>query len=156
MEDKTFYRIPQQGRLGGVSAGIAERTGMDLGLVRFLIIIATLFSGGVFFWIYVILWAFLPKKPLFATTENFTITTNENYLAMRKNGGNQTAGIVLVIIGSIFFLSENFDIDFGRLWPLFMIAFGVYLLFKDKIKGDNDSYSSNDYPSNTGSSDSTL
>ncbi len=66
-----LYRDPQRGRVAGVCAGLAEYTGVDLGVVRI-----GWFLGLVFFSVpvllgYVLLWALLPVRPerVFASPE---------------------------------------------------------------------------------------
>lgn len=48
------------------------------------------------------------------------------------HSGKTTTGIVLIILGGIFLLS-NFDLlpkdIFGKLWPLFIIIPGIMMLF---------------------------
>ena len=45
MENKTLYRVPQDGVISGVCAGIAEYMDMDLSLVRVLFVVISLFTG---------------------------------------------------------------------------------------------------------------
>ena len=47
----------------GVCGGIARQYGIDAVLLRILVVVATLFSGGVFLIAYVLAWAFIPDDP---------------------------------------------------------------------------------------------
>ena len=47
--------------------------------------------------------------------------------------GNVFVGIIIILVGVIFLL-DNFDImprifKIGKLWPLFVIVFGLFLMF---------------------------
>lgn len=59
-----FYKVPEDGRIMGVCAGIADYFGIKVGLVRFLTIVGAIFTG---FWIfiigYVVLGMALDPKP---------------------------------------------------------------------------------------------
>ena len=58
-----FYRNTRRGRLGGICAGISDFLKVDVYWVRIAFLVSILFSFGVAFWSYIILWLFLPEKP---------------------------------------------------------------------------------------------
>jgi len=62
---KEFYRIPQQGKIAGVCAGLAERFNMEVWLVRVCVASAFFLGGsGFVFLMYIAAWFMLDKKPL--------------------------------------------------------------------------------------------
>jgi len=61
-EPKRLYRIPGEGMIGGVCAGLAEYFSVDPTIVR-LIFVLLLLTGSAGFWIYVIMWLIVPVKP---------------------------------------------------------------------------------------------
>jgi phage shock protein C len=63
METKKLYRIPSDGMLGGVCAGLGEYLNIDVTIVR-LIFILLFLTGSAGFWIYLIMWIIVPVKPL--------------------------------------------------------------------------------------------
>lgn len=64
---KEFYRIPEQGKIAGVCAGIAERFNMEVWLVRVCVVSAFFLGGsGFVFLMYIAAWFMLDKKPLSA------------------------------------------------------------------------------------------
>jgi phage shock protein C len=63
METKKLYRIPSDGMLGGVCAGLGEYLNIDVTIVR-LIFILLFLTGTAGFWIYLIMWIIVPVKPL--------------------------------------------------------------------------------------------
>lgn len=65
MENKKLYRIPADGMLGGVCAGLGEYLNIDVTIVR-LIFILLFLTGSAGFWIYLIMWIIIPVKTLSA------------------------------------------------------------------------------------------
>jgi phage shock protein C len=65
-EKKQLNRLPQQGKIAGVCAGVAEYTGVETWLVRIIWITGLVLSGGFFFIAYIAGWFILDKK----TTNN--------------------------------------------------------------------------------------
>ncbi len=62
MATSTLTR-PQEGRMiAGVCAGLAQRFGWNVGLVRLLFLLSCLLPGPQFL-IYVVLWVVIPKAP---------------------------------------------------------------------------------------------
>ena len=146
--NQTLYRIPSKGQLGGVAAGLAERFGIDIAVMRVILVIGLFITHGVFFLIYIILWASLPVQHSWQTASadaNNDSTFNETLTNMKKDS-NKVWGIILIILGTIFILDEWIpDFDFGKFWPLILIAVGGYIIFRDKDKIDykNNNDSSN-------------
>lgn len=62
-EPKRLYRIPSEGMIGGVCAGLAEYFSVDPTIVR-LIFVLLFLGGSAGFWIYVIMWLVVPVKPI--------------------------------------------------------------------------------------------
>ncbi|MEA5139550.1 PspC domain-containing protein [Arcicella rigui] len=132
---ESLYRIPSKGQLGGVAAGLAERFGLDVAVVRVLLFLGLIFTHGIFFWMYIILWIALPVKHQWETSEvPFDSTFNSTFTNMKKDS-NKVWGLILIVLGTIFLLDEWIpDFDFGKFWPLILIAVGGYIIFKDKDK----------------------
>ena len=136
---QTLYRIPSKGQLGGVAAGLAERFGIDIAVMRVILFFGLIFTHGILFWIYVILWASLPVQHSWQTASvdaTNDSTFNETLTNMKKDS-NRVWGIILIVLGTIFLLDEWIpDFDFGKFWPLILIAVGGYIIFRDKDKID--------------------
>jgi len=62
MEPKKLYRIPSEGMIGGVCAGLGEHLVIDPTILR-LAFVLLLLGGGSGFWIYLIMWLIVPVKP---------------------------------------------------------------------------------------------
>lgn len=137
--NQTLYRIPSKSQLGGVAAGLAERFGIDISVMRVILVLGLIFTHGIFFWIYIILWASLPVQYAWQTASaDATNASNFNEkLTNMKKDSNKVWGIILIVLGTIFLLDEWIpEFDFGKFWPLILIAVGGYIIFRDKDKID--------------------
>jgi len=45
-------------------------------------------------------------------------------------GGRYTGGVILIVLGVIFLISEYTRYSFGELWPLILIALGIATILK--------------------------
>ena len=141
--NQTLFRIPSRGQLGGVAAGLAERFGIDVAVVRIILAVGLIFTHGIFFWIYIILWVSLPVQHQWQmasmdATAKADSFFNETLTNMKKDS-NRVWGIILIALGTIFLLDEWLpDFDFGKFWPLILIAVGGYIIFKDKNNSGNN------------------
>ncbi len=62
MEPKRLYRIPSDGMIGGVCAGLGEHLTIDPTIIR-LVFVLLFFGASSGFWIYLIMWLIVPEKP---------------------------------------------------------------------------------------------
>lgn len=60
-----LYRSRGDRVLGGVCGGIGRHYDMDPVLLRILVVVATVFTGGVFLLAYVLAWIFIPDEPAY-------------------------------------------------------------------------------------------
>lgn len=64
-DGRTLYRIPKQGKIAGVCAGVADYFGFETWLVRVVAVSIFLLGGsGIIFILYVALWMILDVKPV--------------------------------------------------------------------------------------------
>jgi phage shock protein C len=140
--NRVLERIPDQAKIGGVCAGLADYFGIDRTLVRVLFLIGIPAPFFPALLIYVILWIILPERkpwasPAYLSTEPLINQSSMNPYPSNNSNSNKSGsvvgGIVLIGLGVLFLLDQWFDIDLGDLWPLILIAVGVWLLFKDRI-----------------------
>jgi len=143
--EKRLYKDQQHKMIGGVCAGLAEYFNIDVTLVRVLFFVTLILKGGGFF-LYVVLWICLPKKPYtfgnpdvdyrvpptpFGNVPQPPFTPYPDTPKRRSNAG-VIFGAVLIIIGGLFLLDQfNIipDIDFDDLWPVILIAIGCIIIF---------------------------
>ncbi|HET7899558.1 MAG TPA: PspC domain-containing protein [Candidatus Nanopelagicales bacterium] len=62
---RKLFRSRSDRVLGGVCGGIGRHYDMDPVLLRILVVVATVFTGGVFLLAYVLAWAFIPDEPAY-------------------------------------------------------------------------------------------
>lgn len=62
-ERKRLNRLPEQGKIAGVCAGVAEYTGTETWLVRIIWFSGLVLSGGFFLVAYIAGWFILDKAP---------------------------------------------------------------------------------------------
>ncbi|QLE84990.1 MULTISPECIES: envelope stress response membrane protein PspC [Shewanella] len=68
---RTLYRIPQQGKIAGVCAGIADYFNFETWLVRVVAVSIFLLGGsGIVLILYIALWMILDIKPLSNSTKS--------------------------------------------------------------------------------------
>jgi phage shock protein PspC (stress-responsive transcriptional regulator) len=153
MASKSLHRIVgTDTQFGGVSLGLADYLNIDVTIVRvvFVIMIFTPFPAII---TYLILWAVLPAYS--SSTQLITDTSfnrefqdqvfNSNKFQMNNKNrqGSLVGGAVLIILGVIFSFKTFFDINLfkfiGQMWPLFLIALGVWLVVREK-PSDNDPF----------------
>ena len=62
-----LYRIPSQGKIAGVCAGLADYFGWETWLIRILIVSGVLFGMPWLVFLYIAAWFILDKKPVTAS-----------------------------------------------------------------------------------------
>jgi len=143
-------RISDEAMVGGVCAGLAHYFGLNRTVVRLLFLIGIPLPGFPALLIYVILWIAMPKQPFGASVNQLTVYSNPIF-SMNPYNPNQPAspdrsligGAVLILLGVMFLIDRYFDINFGDLWPFILIAIGLWLIFRDRIRTPFDSNRNN-------------
>ena len=69
MEVKKLYRIPSEGSLAGVCAGLGKHLSIDPVILRVLFAVLS-FSGGLGILIYLVMWLMVPIEPQVEETPN--------------------------------------------------------------------------------------
>lgn len=133
--------------LGGVCGGLGEVFNIDPTIVRALFVLGTLFGGsGVL--LYIILWVLIPSESKTSKSSNDNIRENIDEMKERahsfskdfhtnNNSSHMLVAIVLIALG-VMFLLNNFGFvnafSFNRLWPVFLVIFGLLILTKNNRK----------------------
>lgn len=154
MTKRKLHRVNNsETQLGGVSVGLANYFGVDVVLVRVLFVILT-FTPFPAIITYLILWAVLPvryEESEFAPTGLYagasnpqSFNTNTGLMKNRNSQGSLVGGAILIILGVIFSFKTFFHINLfqyiGQMWPLFLIALGVWLVIREKPSDDDDPF----------------
>lgn len=133
---KKLYRSRTERMIAGVCGGLAEYFEIDPTLVR-LIAIALTLAGGSGVLAYIIFWFVVPQKPLSlseTTTEGQSNPVGaDDSTSAESNTGVILAGVILLVLGFIFLVGNFISfawLSFHRLWPLVLIAIGVFIILK--------------------------
>lgn len=145
---KKLYRSETDQILGGVAAGIAEYLAIDPTIVR-LIWVAVALIGGTGVFVYIILWIIIPTSKQEGLSTEKRIEQNAEDFGKKVEGlankvenevekadltkRRQFFGLIVIFIGfwllaSTLGLTQWFN--FGKFWPLILVAVGITLLFK--------------------------
>jgi phage shock protein C len=139
MPTKRIYRNQKNKVIGGVCAGIADYFDIDVAWVR-LGFVLSIFADGVGILAYLIAWIVFPadERTLDQVAEaKAQVETSaaepggERRWRGAGTGSRNAVGIILVILGIMFFMDLNFYwFRFGEFWPIILIGLGVFLLIK--------------------------
>jgi len=143
---------------GGVAAGFADYFNVDPVLVRLGFVLLA-FANGIGLVFYIICWVIMPTNeeeapeqvsPGGQVTDEVRAAAqqvraagarvvNEVREARESGRGHMIAGIILIVLGSIFLLDRlswmvhwPYWLSFSYLWPLILVAIGVALLLRSR------------------------
>jgi len=128
-----LHRIPEGAVLGGVCAGLARYFRIDVTLVRLIFVLGFFLTHGPFGIVYLILWIALPTGPQpgvdWVADANAVPPPTPPFTPNQKVWGG-----VLIGLGVLFLLDEFvWWFSWGKLWPLALVALGLYLIFRDRV-----------------------
>ncbi|SHH37420.1 phage shock protein C (PspC) family protein [Caloranaerobacter azorensis DSM 13643] len=122
-----LYRSTNDRMIAGVCGGIAEYFNIDSTLVRLLWLILG-FTMGIGFLAYIICIIVIPESPVFSNGYSYN---NQN----NTDRNRILAGLILILLGIIFLLKKTlYWIDFEKLWPIFLIIAGIYIIYGKKVR----------------------
>jgi len=141
---KKLYRSQTNRVLAGVAGGLGEYFEIDPILIRLILVLATIFGGSGIL-IYIILWIIIPNENDINKDSKDTMKKNaEEFKTKAQNfaqgfkgmpSGDHPKhwfGFIIIIIGLLFLLDNLGFLRFHLFWPILLITFGLYLLFKSK------------------------
>ena len=142
---RPLYRIPKQGKIAGVCAGLADYFDFDVTLVRVIFVISAFISGGAVVLLYIIMAIILPvddgsTAKVHASVDNEPISDKFEKLGrdLKANGSMNRMrnyfGFGLLIFGLWLLLSQIFP-EWGIfrwefIWPIVLIAIGILIIVK--------------------------
>jgi phage shock protein C len=137
--NRRLYRSSRERVISGVAGGVAEYFDIDPSIVRIAWVLLALITGGIFLILYGVMWLVVPVSYSSAPgtaaggTEGEAASGSSGAPPPRPPRGSGSAGLVfgLIFVGlGLYFLAREylpaFNID--RLWPLGLVALGVFLL----------------------------
>ncbi|MCX6730619.1 MAG: PspC domain-containing protein [Candidatus Roizmanbacteria bacterium] len=151
--EKRLLRDSTSKILAGVASGIARYFDVDPNIIRLLFIVLAV-CGGSGVLIYILLWLLLPSDT--SKTVDGRDMFKENVQQMKeavqefakevkreahqevsdkKEKSQQSLGVILVIVGLIFLLTNLGLLDFfiiKKLWPVLLIFLGILVVYKNE------------------------
>ncbi len=138
-QSKVLYRLPGQGKIAGVCAGLAEYFEFDVTLLRVIWFVAVFFTGGFALLVYIVLAIILPVKGgkrVHNTTghhDEFSERVVQLGHDIEESHGVSTArnyfGLSLIIFGVWLLLAQFVpdwvQIRWDYIWPMILIVLGL-------------------------------
>ncbi len=137
---RTLNRLPRQGKIFGVCAGLADYFELDVTLLRVIFVILTFVTGGAFFLLYLVMAIVMPVsnesgsfKSAKAKTGN---TIHDLGAELRGNDGVRNLrnylGLGLLVMGVWLLLGQFFPtwlaFRWDFVWPVILIFAGVVMI----------------------------
>ncbi len=143
MSSKTreLYRIPEEAKILGVCAGLAEYFDFDVTLMRIIFFILIFITGGAAILLYFVMAFVMPTERTGSVkVESMSAKVEKMGAEMRESGGvnrvRNYAGVGLVVFGVWVLLAQLFPvwdvIQWRYLWPILLIFIGLAVVFKGK------------------------
>ena len=146
--EKKLRRLPEQGQIAGVCAGLADYFDIDVTLVRLIFIVLAIVTGGGMVLAYLVLALVVPAADEVGSTEaketdkTMNLSHNAEVLAaeMRDSGRGDRLrnyfGVGLILVGLWLLLGQVFPgwflLRWEYIWPIVLIVFGVYIATRRK------------------------
>jgi phage shock protein C len=137
---KRMYRSRENSMIAGVCGGIGEYFDVDPVFIR-IIAVLLLFAKGVGLIAYIVAWIAMPQRP-----EDEVVVESR---PSKSEFAKYLPGVILIALGIVFLADRViWWFDFGHIWPLGLIAIGVFLIAravgdkKDTEEGTNESVES--------------
>lgn len=130
MQQTRLMRSETDRMIAGVCGGLAAYLGVDPVLVRLAFVILLL-ASGIGLAIYVILWVVMPTpgrvQPEIRLLDE--METGDPSALKTRFSPAATVGVLLILFGAFFLLSQIGGLP-GYIWPIILIAAGLYYLIR--------------------------
>jgi signal transduction histidine kinase len=126
------FRRAREGRLaGGIAAGVAQRTGWDVTLIRVVLVVATLLSSAVVLALYVLAWLLLPRADEPGTIAARALADRRGIM-LALGFGSLLAALLLVLatLGSGWLGLPA--------WPLVVSGAGLVLIWRNAAADEQE------------------
>lgn len=136
--ERKLYRLPKQGKILGVCAGLAEYFDMDVALIRIVFVILALATGGSAILLYIILAIVMPTHDGNQDTIDKKFQQLGNDLKANKAlyRIRNYFGVGLIVFGFWLLLVQLFPTLFifrwNYVWPFALIIFGILIITRRK------------------------
>lgn len=143
-----LYRSGVDKKLGGVCGGLAQFFDFDATLIR-LIVLITVFMGGMGLLAYILAWVIIPLNPahqrgdyprnvgeeIRSSVEDFSTSAQgfaEELRSVNSERRKKYVGIALIVLGILFLLERiaPYFFDWGKMWPIILILVGIGIIWR--------------------------
>ena len=148
---RPLYRLPKQGKIAGVCAGLADYFDFDVTLVRVIFVIGGFITGGAAVLLYIIFAIVLPVSGSTISSAKAHIVNDEKISDkferfgrdLKSNGSvnrmRNYLGAGLVLFGIWLLLSQLFPqsviFRWEFVWPVILIVIGIVIIIKRSGNG---------------------
>jgi len=135
--NKRLYRSTTDRMVSGVAGGVADYLAVDPSIIRIAWAVLTIFSGGAFLLLYIIMWIVVPEGPMSTAGAPAPGAEgaepgawNPTPLGSRPRGdAGIVIGLLLMGLGAWFLVREFVPaVNLDRLWPIGLVGLGVLLI----------------------------
>lgn len=138
--NKSLNRIPSEGQIAGVCAGLAEYFDLDVTLMRVIFVILTFITGGGMVLLYIILAIVLPVAGSSSINEDFGKKAQKLSHDLHRSKGiyylRNYLGFGLLILGVWLLLVQLFPhwliFRWDFIWPAILVLVGLLIIFRKK------------------------
>ena len=128
MQQTRLMRSETDRMIAGVCGGVAAYLGVDPVLVRLAFVILLL-ASGIGLAIYVILWVVMPTPARAHPEIRLLDETGDPATLKTRFSPAATVGVLLILFGAFFLLSQIGGMP-GYVWPIILIAAGLFYLIR--------------------------
>lgn len=139
MSSRVLYRLPKEGKISGVCAGLSDYFGLDVTLVRLIFVAFGLLSFSTAFLIYIIMAIVVPEN---RDQLDDTIAEKATRFGQELRDGKAISwarnylGIGIVIIGLFLLVEQIFpnliNFRWSFIWPIALILVGFAIIFRKR------------------------
>lgn len=137
--NKQLYRLPKEGKIFGVCAGLASYFDIDVTLMRVVFVLLTFATGGAMIFVYIVLAIVMPV----AGSNDDTIDEKIHQLGHDLKDSRAILrtrnylGISLMIVGVWLLLGQfypwMFNFRWDYIWPILLVIAGLMII----VRSDN-------------------
>jgi phage shock protein PspC (stress-responsive transcriptional regulator) len=118
--EKKLYRSKKNRMIAGVCGGLGEYFNIDPTIMR-LAAVALIFASGAGLIAYIIGWIIIPERKEEETGAEVPVSS--------ESTAKLLPGLILIVVGVVFLINNLFFwFHFSLLWPLILIALGIFIL----------------------------
>lgn len=129
MQQSRLMRSETDRMIAGVCGGLAAYLGVDPVLVRLAFVILLL-ASGIGLGIYVILWIVMPTPSrVQPEIRVMSEAVDDSSTYKTRFSPAATVGVLLILFGAFFLLSQIGGMP-GYIWPIILIAAGLFYLVR--------------------------